>query len=250
MEKSNLKKKMFISVIIFIFINVSKDLSYSKRGPENLRPHCPTQSGGELIQHTYYELCYSEFWEQSQWVYYQLEKKEIENPTKTPRSNDFRKDPKVSTGSSDPMDYHGSNYDKGHLAPARDMGFDPQAMSESFYMSNISPQDLNLNRKIWLALEDFTRKMAVEKQSVLVYVGPILIHLPKSWIGVKNNIGVPNYFWKMIVIPDTMECIGFVIPNNKHASLYPLGLYRVDCNFINFVNQLGLPELKIFKENY
>ena len=37
-------------------------------------------------------------------------------------------------------DYRGSGYDRGHLGPAAYMKWFAQAMSESFYMSNMSPQ--------------------------------------------------------------------------------------------------------------
>jgi len=37
------------------------------------------------------------------------------------RTNDFREDYKVKTGSASLSDYKGSGYDRGHLAPAGDM---------------------------------------------------------------------------------------------------------------------------------
>jgi len=52
------------------------------------------------------------------------------------RTNDFREDYKVKTGSASLSDYKGSGYDRGHLAPAGDMKWSSSVMSESFYMSN------------------------------------------------------------------------------------------------------------------
>ena len=46
-------------------------------------------------------------------------------------------------------DYTNTGYDRGHLAPAADFSFSDIAMSESFYMSNISPQHPSFNRGIW-----------------------------------------------------------------------------------------------------
>ena len=63
--------------------------------------------------------------------------------------------PQTSTG-----DYTKSGYDRGHMAPAADMKWNKQAMEESFYMSNICPQNPNLNRGDWNDLEEKSRQMA------------------------------------------------------------------------------------------
>ena len=66
------------------------------------------------------------------------------------RSNDFEPDPDIS----EPYqviskDYSHSGYDRGHMAPAADMKFSAQAMTECFYMSNMCPQLHNLNAHSW-----------------------------------------------------------------------------------------------------
>jgi endonuclease G len=55
------------------------------------------------------------------------------------------------------IDYEKSGYDRGHLAPAADMGFSKITMAESFYYSNMSPQVPGFNRGIWKQLEEQTR---------------------------------------------------------------------------------------------
>lgn len=69
------------------------------------------------------------------------------------RTDNFRADRSISTESAALSDYRGSGYDRGHLAPAADMKWAPAAMSESFLMSNMSPQDPGFNRGIWKKLE-------------------------------------------------------------------------------------------------
>ena len=73
----------------------------------------------EIIQHTGYALKYNEQYEQAEWVAYQLT--DIEVNGKYERSDNFRKDPFVSTGSTTLKDYKGSGYDRGHLIPASDI---------------------------------------------------------------------------------------------------------------------------------
>ena len=54
------------------------------------------------------------------------------------RKDNFRLDPVIKTGSATLADYRGSGYDRGHLAPAADMAWSKQAMSESFFLTNMS----------------------------------------------------------------------------------------------------------------
>lgn len=78
------------------------------------------------------------------------------------RTDDFRADPLVSTGSDTLADYSGSGYDRGHLCPAADMKLNQTSMSETFFLSNMSPQGAGFNRGIWSSVEDQVRKWAIE----------------------------------------------------------------------------------------
>ncbi|KKK57707.1 hypothetical protein LCGC14_3051760 [marine sediment metagenome] len=135
--------------IFFAFILITTPLF-----SQNLElPHYTNES--EIIQHIGYVLKYNEEFEQAEWMAYQLT--DIEVNGKYERSDNFRKDPHVSTGSAALSDYKGSGYDRGHLIPASDMKWSPDAMSSSFYMSNMSPQDPSFNRGIWKKLEEQIR---------------------------------------------------------------------------------------------
>ena len=61
----------------------------------------------------------------------------------------------------------------GHLAPAGDMKWSKKAMSESFLLSNITPQHPDFNRGIWLDLEELSRKWALYYGSLLIAAGPL-----------------------------------------------------------------------------
>lgn len=167
-------------------------------------------SNQEIISHKAYSLSYNEEHEQSNWVAYQLLSSElIEN---FERGNDYREDPLVLTGTANDDDYSGSGYDRGHLAPAEDFSWDSVAMSESFYYSNMSPQDPSFNRGKWKALENDVRRWAIEFDSVWVVTGCIFDN-PIGTIG-ENNVTIPSYFYKAIMIPN-YECIGFIMPNER-----------------------------------
>lgn len=115
------------------------------------------------------------------------------------RSNDFRADPLVPSGSATPEDYKHSGYDKGHMAPAADMGWSEITMSESFYMSNMSPQDPMCNRKVWADIENSTREFAKREGSTFIITGPIFsTNEVKKTIGTQNKVTVPDAYYKII----------------------------------------------------
>jgi endonuclease G len=96
------------------------------------------------------------------------------------------------------MDYKKSGYDRGHQMDAYDCGCDSIAMAESFYYSNVAPQLPSLNRGIWKKLEEYTRKLTKEYDSVLVWCGSVTFE--DKYIG---KVAVPDYCWKIIYVKRT-----------------------------------------------
>jgi endonuclease G len=166
-----------------------------------------------IVRHAYYTLSYNEKYEQANWVYYSLTDSMVLNSGEE-RSNSFRMDKMVATGSAKSSDYTKSGYDKGHLCPAGDMGFNPVAMGESFLMSNISPQAPDFNRGIWKELETQVREWAIKEHHLAVVTGPVFKN-NKGSIG-QDKVLVPGYFFKIIYdLTDEPKIIAFVIPNAK-----------------------------------
>jgi endonuclease G len=176
-----------------------------------------------IITHTGYSLLYNETHEQANWVAYELTKEET---TKiVDRTNKFMVDPLVKTGTANDNDYAGSGYDKGHLAPAADMGWSSTTMTESFYYSNMSPQEPGFNRGVWKRLEELVRTWAIENNSIYIVTGPVLIAgLPT--IGV-NKVSVPKYFYKVILDYNepSIKGIGFIMTNTSSGE--PLQTFAV-----------------------
>ena len=54
------------------------------------------------------------------------------------------------------------------------MAWSEEVMSESFYLSNMSPQDPGFNRGIWRQLEARVRDWADLHGEVFVVTGPVL----------------------------------------------------------------------------
>lgn len=173
----------------------------------------PTSTTNQIIKHNYYTTSYSEKDEQSEWVAYKITSNNYNKSIE--RTNDYREDPFVSTQSASLNDYQGSGYDMGHLAPAHDMSHNLIAMSESFYLSNISPQKASFNRGIWKSLEGKISYWSFFNDSIYVVTGPILDN-PIETIG-ENKVTVPKSFYKTLLAfnKGNIKAIAFIIPNEK-----------------------------------
>ena len=228
MAKNKSKKKkrilrkivilLILIVVLFIVMCVVTEKNENgngltaEGGIENLELPSPIQ-GEQIIRHTGYTLSYNEDAEQPSYVAYELTKAEVLN-TNVERDDDFRPDPMVRTGSAELADYKGSGYDRGHLAPAADFRWSAEAMSDTFYLSNMSPQDPSFNRGIWADLEAAVRVMAYENESIYVVTGPVLTDGPYQTIG-ENGVAIPKEYYKVILDytePD-VKAIGFLLPN-------------------------------------
>ena len=167
-----------------------------------------------VIKHAGFDLSYSEKYEQASWVAYILTREEVETGNEE-RTDDFRPDTAVISGSAVLKDYSGSGYDRGHLAPAADMKWSAQAMSESFLLSNMSPQVPGFNRGVWARLESKVRDWAVQNDSLLVITGPVLNNI-NTFIG-ESRVGVPGAYFKVIadISYPEYKAIAFLLENKS-----------------------------------
>ena len=187
-------------------------------------PVMQSRTGGQLIKRKGYTLSYNADYKTPQWVAWELTGKETKG--KEERTNKFLPDPDVRGAKAYSNDYTKSGYDRGHMAPAADMKWSKQAMAESFYMSNICPQNPNLNRGDWNDLEEKSRQWAKKYGAVYIACGPVYDHGKPKRIG-NNKVAVPDAFYKVILINDskTPQAIGFLFPNK--AGHKPLKKYIV-----------------------
>jgi endonuclease G, mitochondrial len=211
--------------------------------------YLPTSTTKQIVKHQYFTLSYNEKFEQAEWVAYELKQEYLKN-------NDFKRpyfieDPKVSTGSADWRNYKNSGYDKGHLCPAGDMEFNEDAYNDTFYTSNISPQQHNFNSGIWNRLEQKTRYCAEKYNDIYVVTGGILKDSDKK-IGTEK-VAVPKYFYKIILAKSGKDhkAIAFLVPNeDSNKSLYefvvPIETLEKMTGIDFFPNLKNLKSSKIF----
>ena len=197
----------------------------------------------EYIEHSAMILKYSEDHEQAAWVAHMI-LPDIASGNHS-RSNDFREDPKVSTGTAVEEDYFlkfmqpdstyeydGYGYDRGHLAPSADFRWSGQALSESYYYSNISPQLPEFNRKLWADLESALRHYVITHNVPLhIVTMPVLDDGLSRVERSINEVSIPKYFIKVAVDLEHDRGIAFMMPNAESVdvlSSYALTIDEVE----------------------
>lgn len=168
----------------------------------------------QIVEHLAYTLSYDEKREQPEWVAYKLTAVQLQGD-RVSRTDNFKEDPLISTGSASLSDYKSTGYDRGHLAPAADFGWSLETMKESFYMSNVSPQTPEFKGGIWKRLEEQVREWAIEHKELYIVVGP-LYRGKVATIG-ANKVAIPTAYYKAIldISPPGIKAIGFIMPNAK-----------------------------------
>jgi endonuclease G, mitochondrial len=185
----------------------------------------PTATG-EIVRHQYYTLSYVERHEQAEWTAYKMDRKMLNAPN-LGRDDRFEPDYDVQTRSAFHRDYTGSGYTRGHMVPAGDMAFNADAMRESFYMSNMSPQLRAYNNGVWKELEENIRDWTYKANELYIITGPILTN-PIKTIGKENKITVPSAFYKVLYDPLHNKGIGFVIPHERSEERLETYMMTID----------------------
>ncbi|MDR1936934.1 MAG: DNA/RNA non-specific endonuclease, partial [Tannerellaceae bacterium] len=172
----------------------------------------------QIIYHEGYTVSYNSDYKIANWVAYELTAEEADSKD-VKRKDNFIPDPMIAEEeSATSEDYSGSGYDRGHLAPAGDMKWSEKAMQESFYFTNICPQNRGLNTGIWNTLENQCRKWAARYGKLLIVTGPVVIEDSLKQLG-KQGVAIPNAFYKVICIPcaDKPKGIGFLFENRTYV---------------------------------
>lgn len=154
----------------------------------------------------------------------------------------FEEDLDVPTPRSTFQDYYNSQLDRGHMCPAGDNKWDQQAMTESFLMTNVCPQNHGLNKEDWNTLEIQCRTWARKFGELTIVCGPIYENENPRLLG-RNKVMVPSAFFKVVYRPLPKPCaIGFIFHNNGSSQPWRQQAVSVDeverHSGINFFHEL------------
>lgn len=189
------------------------------------------------LDRTQYCLDYDGRLKQASWVCEELTKESL-NGKADRNHHAFQEDPDLPLCvRSTLVDYKGSGFDRGHMAPAANHKTSDEALADTFYLSNMSPQHPKLNRGYWSKLEKYVRELTYNNDRVHVITGPLF--LPREGNDGKkfvtyqvigpNNVAVPTHYFKLISVVAAngyKETYAYILPNEEIPSKTPLDNFR------------------------
>lgn len=192
-----------------------KEKTIEKKADEvcvNVDVRLPLHIPNQILSRTAYNLSYNKETLCPNWVAWHLISEHVDG--EWARSNDYREDYDVPAPRATNDDYRGSSWSRGHMCPAGDNKWNAEAMSETFLLSNMCPQDRSLNSGLWNRIETDCRRWAQRYGSVYIVCGPLFYNKKHETIG-ENKVAVPEAFYKVILcLQGNPKAIGFVVKNN------------------------------------
>lgn len=166
----------------------------------------------QILKRTAYTLSYNKEIKCPNWVAWYLTRDHSDG--EWARSNDYREDYDVPSPRATNDDYKGNSWSRGHMCPAGDNKWNADAMSETFLLTNMCPQERSLNSGVWNQIEMDCRKWANKYGGVYIVCGPLYYKKEHETIGF-NQIVVPEAFYKVILrLNPNPKAIGFIVKNN------------------------------------
>ncbi len=138
-------------------------------------------------------------------------------------------------------DYKGSGFDRGHMAPAADMGTD-EAMAQSFSLANIVPQAPINNRKTWAKIEKDTRKYVMRAAGDVYVITGTVYEANPATIG-AGKVWVPQHMSKLVYDPSSRRAWVHWLDNTDEARVGKPISYEelVQRTWIDFLPGFALP---------
>ena len=217
------KAAAFVVALLAFFFYLAQELEMSPMvsdiiSPDNYSgmeiPETVSDVPEQIISYLGYTLSYNNGTRLPNWVAYELTAEEAEG--ENPRKDRFRQDPQAYGPQGDKEDYKHSGWDRGHMAPAGDFKWSEEAMDETYYFTNICPQNTQLNTGDWKELEEQCRRWAVKYGRLYIVCGPIVENNRYGTIG-ENGVIIPDGFFKVILAPyyNKYKGVGFIFENKK-----------------------------------
>ena len=200
----------------------------------------------QIIRHEGFTVSYNSVTKCPNWVSWDLTPEEASSEV-TGRTGVFATDPLAEGPQAEDSDYTRNKYglDRGHMAPSADFKWSRTANEQTFWLTNVCPQDHTLNEGLWLELEQRCRAYAKRYKTTLQIVcGPIHEKVPNS-IG-KNLVYVPVAFFKVVsmTVKGKPYGIAFIFPNSPLSVNDNIFMYAVELEEIERQTGLDLSWMK------
>lgn len=178
----------------------------------------PVVNADQYICHTMYALAYNY---KTKTAYYSTEYLDKSHTGSIARTNDFRVDAAIPQEYQSTLADYAAGHtgcdnarcDRGHITPDQDFSSSQVGTSESFFLSNMVPQNYQNNEIIWKYMEVHIRQYVAKGNNVYVVTGPVYTSKPIKTIG--NFVGVPDKIFKIVIDGNTNKSITFLMDNKN-----------------------------------
>ena len=172
-----------------------------------------------LVSNNIFQISYNEKYEQPNWVKYTV--RDIVKNADRDGIEFYTVD---SIYTSDDEDYYSNRWDRGHMAPAGSFNDSYENLYSTFSYINVALQYDDLNRGVWVDLEEQVRQWADELGDIDI---EIYLEFGSSHIVLDTGAHVPTAFYKHVIFPEgTKKCYYF--PNSTPDKSWQE--YEIDCN--------------------
>ena len=105
----------------------------------------------------------------------------------------------------------GSGYQRGHMLPSASRYVNVEANEQTFYFTNMTPQNGNFNGGLWANMEEWVRsKQGKDRDTLYVVTGAVLsraesgesIQYTTNYGNDRKRIAIPRYYYKALLKSD------------------------------------------------
>ena len=212
----------FLILFFLLFTSCSKQESFSQTQIDNNSNTSllnRVRIDSLMVSNNIFQISYNEKYEQPNWVKYTV--RDIIKNADRDGMQFYTVD---SIYTSDDDDYYSNRWDRGHMAPAGSFNDSYENLYSTFSYTNVALQYDDLNRGVWVDLEEQVRQWADELGDIDI---EIYLEFGSSHIILDTGAHVPTAFYKHVIFPEgTKKCYYF--PNSTPDKLWQE--YEIDCN--------------------
>ncbi len=172
-----------------------------------------------LVTTNIFEISYNEVFEQPNWVKYTV--RDIVKNADRDGMNFYTVD---SIYTSDDNDYYSNRWDRGHMAPAGSFNDSYENLYSTFTYLNVALQYDDLNRGVWVDLEEQVREWADDYGDIDI---EIYLEFNSNHITLETGAHVPTAFYKFVFFPDSSKKC-FYFPNVSPEKVW--SEYEIECD--------------------
>ncbi len=186
---------------------------------------CPTgaPSNNDVIERPIYKLSSNRTTKLADWAAYKVTTSTIDGPSRT---RTWKADPNISSRYTlEPDDYTDAHAvigtDRGHQVPLASFS-NTSYWRDTNYLSNITPQDSDLNQGPWVRLESNVRNFVRTGQSVYVITGPLYEYYYATLPKANEMHTVPSGYFKIVATISSsgwIETSAFIMSQSSSRSL-------------------------------